>query len=332
MLNKKNYLKILVLAVCLISLIEIISAATGGSQEVRVNILPEFLLVNSPANDKTYNSSLIDVNVTLDMLGSKIEIIKWTFDKHSWRTLCTNCYSYGNFKDKTRAFKEGDSEVEFRLIGPGNNIVQEKIVKFAIDSKKPVILKTQPSSGSATNGNGFYLKYSEENLKEITLTLYYGNEKTKITKTNQECLPGNRQECFFEVDISKYNNKWIQYQFKVSDYASTEDTKRIPIFVDMINPTITINSPQDEYFNSRTIPFNITVDEYSTIQYMDLNERNAVWKELCKNCIEFGASKKITKSFSNGAHTLLIRATDYAGNYETKTVVLNVKSKSFLFW
>lgn len=323
----KKYLKVFALAVCLVALIEIISAATGGTQNVRVNILPEFLLVNSPANGKSYNNSLVDVNVTLDVMGTKVDYIKWSFDKHTWKTLCTDCHDYGLFNKKNRGFSEGNQEIEFRLMGSGNRIIQEKTIKFSIDSKMPVILKTQPSSGTATNGDEFYIKYTEDNLKEITL--YYGTDK--ITKTNKECLAGKKKECFFNVDLSKYNYKWVEYYFAVSDYASTVTSQKARIFVDLNSPILNINSPKNGNYDTRVIPFNISCSEYSTIDYIDTKEKNPSWKKICKNCIEFGLNKKKTISLSNGAHELLIRATDSAGNYETKSVTFNVKSKSFLF-
>lgn len=323
----KQSLKILALAVCLITLIEVVSASVGGSQDVKVNILPEFLLVNSPANSKVYNNSLIDVNVTLDVTGLKVDFIKWSFDKQTWKILCTDCNEYGMFKKKNRAFKEGDSEIEFRLMNYGNKILQEKTVKFSVDTKLPVILKTQPSTGSASNGDEFLVKYSEDNLKEVTL--YYGTDK--ITKTNKECLAGKKKECSFNADLSKYNYKWVEYYFSVSDFASTVVSTKAKVFVDLNNPVLNINSPIDGNYNSRTIAFNITSDEYSTIEYKDLKERNPAWKKLCTNCIQFGMDKKKTVSLTNGAHELLIRAIDSAGNIDSKQVTLNIKSKGFLF-
>ncbi|MDD5193631.1 MAG: hypothetical protein PHF67_03525 [Candidatus Nanoarchaeia archaeon] len=327
MLNK--YLKILVFAVCLISLIEVISAAEGGTQNVRVNVLPEYLIVNSPVNGKTYDNSLIDINITLDVLGLKVDYIKWSFDKHTWRTLCTDCNEYGLSSVRNRAFKEGDNEIEFRLMSYTGKILQEKTVKFSVDSKKPVIHRTKPSSGSTTNGDGFYVQYTEDNLKEINL--YYAGKK--ITKTSAECPPGRKEECYFDVNLSKYSNNWIEYYFTVSDFASTESSKPAAIFVDINDPGLIINSPKSIDYTSRTIPINLTTTEYSKIiEYMDLEEKSPSWKKLCYNCNEFGFNKNKKITFSNGAHNLLIKATDYAGNSKTKGVTFNVMSRGLFFW
>jgi hypothetical protein len=323
MSNKQ--LKLLAFAVCLISLIGIISAVEGGSQNVRVNVLPEFLIVNSPINGMSYSNPLVDINVTLDVFGSKVDYIKWSFDKHTWKTLCTNCHDYGLLNKKTRGFSEGEQEIEFRLM-TGNKILQEKTVKFFIDSENPVILKMYPSSGTAVNGDEFYIKYSEDNLKEITL--YYGTDK--ITKTNQECIPGKKKECVFNVDLSKYNKKWIEYQFKVSDFASSVVSDKRRIFVDLDAPKLIINSPKDgNTYDSRFIPFKLNTSEYSEIEYIDLAQKNPSWKKICENCNSFGIDKEEKIYFLNGAHKLSIRTTDSAGNYEIKTINFNVKSKNF---
>ncbi|MEK6819123.1 MAG: hypothetical protein AABY10_04285 [Nanoarchaeota archaeon] len=73
--------------------------------------------------------------------------------------------------------------------------------------------------------------------------------------------------------------------------------------------SMNVNSPNLEFYSQKNIAFNITLSEkVDILSYINFD--NFIPKEtiLCKNCREYGFSKKVTKSFKEGYNDFLITA------------------------
>jgi hypothetical protein len=78
-------------------------------------------------------------------------------------------------------------------------------------------------------------------------------------------------------------------------------------------------------YNSRRIPFNLSVSEDVTLKYIDNSVANSRWRRLCNNCDGYGNEKrKRTRSFKKGVHKILVMAIDKAGNSDVKNIVFEV--------
>lgn len=76
------------------------------------------------------------------------------------------------------------------------------------------------------------------------------------------------------------------------------------------NITITIHSPTDGTYDARRLQFNITTsEEAEKIEFINYNDKNPRWKRLCRNCDEYGFTRKKMKSLNEGKNNVTIRAT-----------------------
>lgn len=165
-----------------------------------------------------------------------------------------------------------------------------------------MISKIEPRDNSYSNGNGFKIKYSEENLKEIIL--HYADKQITLTG----CERGINKECSKNIDLSAYNGETIQYWFTVNDEVNTIDSKKNNIKIDTVTPTLTINSPFNEENYIKKIELDVSVNE--KVKSLDYNDNDKGYRRLCSNCNTY----KKSKSLVAGEHDFKIRATDYAGN------------------
>jgi len=265
--------------------------------------------VNSP-EEKNYGSKRVLFNITLTENVEKIGYINWNDKVPKWKNLCKGCDEYGSIRKKTKNLNEGQNNITIKATDYFGQVKEENASLF-IDSKEPKISKIEPTRNSVVNGSEFYIKYTEDDLQDITL--FYGTGTESITK--DDCLAGRNQECIFRnIDLTGYENQWIEYYFEVSDSVNTVQSRKTRVFVDTISPILTVNSPVNEAGYGRNVPFNMTVTEDVTLEYIDNFEVIPRWRRLTSNNDEYGSIKTKTKSFKKGIHNIQIRATDKAGN------------------
>jgi len=89
------------------------------------------------------------------------------------------------------------------------------------------------------------------------------------------------------------------------EYTETVDTT-VPI-IDLYSPT------EGATYDSRRVRLNMDVDEEVLLEYSDNGGR---FRRLCRRCDHYDR----TRSFSDGSHSVVITATDKAGNVATETV------------
>ncbi|MBS3088424.1 lamin tail domain-containing protein [Candidatus Pacearchaeota archaeon] len=267
------------------------------------------LAVDYPES-KDYNIKRIPFNLTTSEQSRKIEYINYADNKPRWQTLCSNCDSYGAEKIKTKILKEGWNNLTIRAIGEFST--DEKNISIFIDSKAPVISKTEPARNKIINGSFFRVKYTEENPANIKL---FWNPNITL----QNCTSGRNQVCSTSINLSNFDDQLIDYYFEISDGINTVKSKTNKVFVDTTSPRLAINLPQNETVYRSKVPFNLTVSEKAEIEYFDISS-GAKWIKLCSNCDSYGAEKIKYKRFSRGNHNILISATDKAGNSDVKQV------------
>lgn len=94
--------------------------------------------------------------------------------------------------------------------------------------------------------------------------------------------------------------------------GNPEADTTIQFFVDLPEPFIQliVYSPeQNKIYNTRRIPFNLTTNiEVDEITYMDLLARRPRERRLCRNCDEYGNSRKRTKNLREGNHSITFKA------------------------
>ncbi len=259
------------------------------------------LNVFSPEN-KNYSSKQVQFNVSTDNLASM-----QYFENGKLKKLCTKCTDF----EKKLLFNDGVHNLTIKATDAYGNLEQEN-VSFFIDSKLPKIVKIEPTSNKVVNGSRFYVKYSEDNLK--SMTLYYGNQSKLLN-----CSAGNNKNCSTNVNLAVYNGQYIDYWFIVSDEFRNISSRVARIKVDTGIPILNVTSPENANY-LRRVKFNITISEKAKLEYYDNSALRLRWTSLCTNCDKY----QNTKSFSAGVHNLIIRATDKAGNSAEKNIQFSI--------
>jgi hypothetical protein len=279
------------------------------------------LTVTSPQEGNAYSSRRVLTDLSTTLIADKIE---YSTDGIRFRTLCFNCGSY--YREVT--FSEGSNSVTFRATLGSETDSETR--NFFVDSKKPKILKTLPDNGATVKGNvPFYIKYTEANLEEIIL---HWKLSPSGTDHPVECTPifsGTNKECVVTVDLSDHDGQKIDYYFEVKDPANTVTSEVKTITIDVTPPVVTITSPEPIFYGERRVPVNVEVDENldGKVAKLEYSIDGGRFSNLCINCDGYSGEK----SFSDGEHTLVVKATDYAGNSDpgsTDSVTFTVDTKS----
>jgi len=281
--------------------------------DFEIIITPVFSLKVYFPEDTIYDSRRVPFSVSTTEEVAKIEYKNWADSRPRWKRLCRNCDEYGVSRKRTKTLKEGENIITIRATDSYGQINEENINLF-IDSRTPRISRTYPRRNKVINGSEFYIKYTENNLENITL--FYGTEDT--TKYNPECDAGRNKECIFnDVGLGGYEDTWIEYWFEVNDAINTKESRKTKVFVDTVSPVLDVEFPKDGEIYGRKVPFDITVTEDVTLEYQDNLGR---WRRLCTRCDGYGNSRGRTKSFRRGHHNVLIRAVDKAGNSDVEVI------------
>ncbi|PIN78127.1 hypothetical protein COV15_00510 [Candidatus Woesearchaeota archaeon CG10_big_fil_rev_8_21_14_0_10_34_12] len=282
------------------------------------------LNVTSPVNGVYYAGRAVPITILVDGLVD-LEYIDYFDVKPRWKRLCGDCQNYSG----TKNFNDGKFNEIFGMADSWHNITikatdrfgntNQSSVMFFVDSKIPRVSRMLPGRNNVVNGSYFYVKYSEDNL--LNITLRYGNLLLEYSEKNlTNCFSGRNQECSTSANVSVYENQLIEYWFDVADVARTISSKKIQVKVDTISPNMTIYAPENETYG-RYVSFNIASSEnLKALEYYDSSELRPRWKRLCTNCNSYSGKK----SFARGSHDVLIRASDYAGNTDEENIGFNV--------
>lgn len=194
-------------------------------------------------------------------------------------------------------------------------------IEFLLDSIGPRIKLTEPRPNKYTNGT-FTVSYDETNLR--LATLYYTLDNVEYSSAKNDCPSGKNQKCVFNIDLGLIKGN-LTYYFRLQDDNREAKSRPAFVYVDTIKPVLTKFQPVDGIYNNIYIPFNLTMSEKVTLEYMNINSTNPTWKVLCSNCNEYGNLRTVKRPFYNGYYDLIIRARDNAGNSDEESAKFTVQ-------
>ncbi|MEM3067671.1 MAG: lamin tail domain-containing protein [Thermoplasmata archaeon] len=270
--------------------------------------------VYSPSNN-SYNSKRVPFNISISKKAD-LMFINYNDKTPKLKNLCKNCDSYGMEKMKFQTLNDGWNNITIIGTDKFGNFAEERFLIY-IDSKPPKYSTIMPRRKSVTNGSDFSIKYSEENPINITMIF---NPDINF----ENCPYGTNVICSKSINLSAFNGQEIEFYFELDDGINKVFTRNTSVFVDVISPTITINSPSNVSYDDLKIPFNISVSEPSRIDYYDANDPNPRWKSLCSRCLSYGFDKKKVKRLKTGSHYMTFRAVDEAGNTDEENINFNI--------
>jgi len=268
----------------------------------------------SPVNNQVYNTKKIDFIINLT---EPAKSLLYSIKCGTFKTLCTNCDSYGILPKKSKSFSEGKHSILFKAVfNPEGTIedggIYQETVSFIIDTRAPRITTTLPKKGFA---DGYFeVQFKEDNPKEVWLN--YGNEETgfRQEKVNlKDCFdPDRKEHCVMKVNLSDYTEQDITYWFNITDILNRVDqSKPIHLKVDISKPVI---NSFDYTINKRKVTFNLDISEenFDKVSYIDYTNKKPKLKILCSSlrgnkCIK-------AKTFSKGSHKIDLQVLDEAEN------------------
>lgn len=275
--------------------------------------------INSP-NNQVYSTRSVKFNIILTSEVEKLEYINFNDNVPRYKSLCLRCNGIGYLKNFNIALNEGDNNISIRAIDRFGNIVQKEISLF-IDSKPPIVNLVAPRRNQHTNGSLFFIKYTEDNLMNITF--YYGNG-ILIENITKDCSSGKKQECIFNAELESFNGERIIYWFNITDIARTISTKPVEVFADTNAPQINIVAPKENltYYSlsKARMALNITLDEKADLAYINYEDIIPKLKKLCSNCNKYYG----TQTFNLGVNNITVFARDSAGNSLSKSVSFSI--------
>jgi len=307
---KSEQIRVALLLLPILIFLVFVSVSYALNIIATVTVVPKIpqITILSPINT-IYGYSLVPVSVKID---EPVKILQMSIDGQKFQTLCTKCNSYYMFY----YFEDGSHNLKFKAVNYDNNEGSNS-VNFAVDSVKPVIIKTEPGNAEYVRGTvAFNIIYTENNLKGITL--FY--QTTSLSSYQMiDCPSGFRRQCSTALDLSSYNGQ-LSYYFTVEDYAHVVNSEVKTIFVDNLPPTISVLSPFNQTYRQPPI-LNFKTDEQVTLEMSDNGNR---FKTLCTDCISYNKPYYLWYFFSYGIHNLQIRATDRAGNVGYSSVTFTL--------
>jgi len=262
---------------------------------------PPILNVSSPVEGRYYGSKTVPFQIQVNELSS-LYYYDNVNGKGSWTRFCDKCMDFS----KTITVSEGFNNITIKASDVLGN-PSYFTVTFYVDSIAPQIWSTRPKQGVFGNGV-FGVSYTETDLKNITL--YYKKDAFWSSMT-KSCSSGNRQSCEFNAPLPKGQYS-LTYYFGVSDHVNTKYSPETTVYIDTVVPSLKVFSPQKpmEIFNSKNVQIDIRADEKVAFDYIDTVDKKPKWANLCTKCESYNK----TKSFGEGSHKLIFRATDPAGN------------------
>lgn len=279
------------------------SGGGGGGSGGGGNVSIPTIILHNPLNGTVYSTRQVIFDVSLSKKADLLytDLIS---GRGRWTSVCNDCSSYS----KLRSFNEGENKLMIKAIDNGGR-ASFKNVTFFIDSKKPVIHKTEPGNG-LSNGQ-FMITYTELNLKQINLN--YGNTAKGFKNINLTgCSSGNKQICEIKTNLSVYNGQTIQYYFTVEDRVGNKVSSRsVKLDVDSFSPKINSFVYNLTKTNVKFV-FNITEANLESVTYIDSFDSRPMPRRICSG-LRKGICESRT-SFRKGMHNLAINVTDKAGN------------------
>jgi len=263
---------------------------TGNSQSsvqyFTVDLTPPEITVQSPLN-QTYNTSSIWANVTLNEPGS----CNRSFDGSANASM-TN--STGNFNNITAGFSDGLHSVTFYCNDTTGNL-NSTTSYFNIDTTPPFVYLFSPANTSYTATTVSLIYYvSDSGGVGVNMTWYQYNGANSTLSEN--------------TTFTALNNQVSTLILWANDSAGNLNSTNVAFTMDTVLPTITIQSPGNQTYNTSSVWSNVTLSENGSCNVSLDGGGNTSMSNTTGN------HNNLTTGISDGLHSVTFYCNDTAGN------------------
>lgn len=255
------------------------------------NIPPATTASISPeANEAGWNKSdvTISLSATDNETGSGVVKTEYSLDATTWITYITS------FSITT----EGITTVSYKSTDNAGNIEPLKTLKVKIDKTPPTITAT---TSAQPNANG------------------WNNTDVTVSFTATDTLSGVDVGSLTSPQLISSENKDQHIGGQAFDLAGNQASTYVTLNIDKTKPVVSITSPQEnkEYFHTQPIPLTYTISDVLS---------QIASTSLTLDGVALTGSTNIQTTI--GTHTLIITATDKAGNHAVLNRHFTVKLKA----
>ncbi len=258
-----------------------------------------------PTNGTYHNSKTVYVNYTY--LDSGIGVDTCLYSNDSWVT--NNTFTCGN--NLTGDWEEGLNTIYLAINDSVGNLNNSETISFYVDTTYPQINFTGSSDSNNTwdlNGNAFInVTASDTNKDSVRLDWNGANE----TFDNSE---GN----YYWENKTGLSTGTYTYSVWINDSAGNlNQTETRTIKIDNEDPTITIEDPKEQSYNTDT-------DLNINIIASDTNLDSCWYNEDDGTNYTFTCSQNTTFNSSEGNHRISVYANDSSGRVNNNSVQFSV--------
>ncbi|MBU0760840.1 MAG: hypothetical protein KJ858_04060, partial [Nanoarchaeota archaeon] len=290
-----------------------------GVDTITLFRVPPEIYIHSPEDGSLYEEEEILINISTSRTTKEI---RYSDNGRPFRLLCKNCSNVTILND----FGDGHHSFVVKITDLFNRNFFEEI-EFDVDSAPPRIKSISPKNGEYTNGT-FTVNYDEAWVSRAILFWKYAYETDYHNVTKFDCPSGMDKTCQITKEFEGVEGIEVDFYFEIHNAQGHDRSGVNRVTIDTIIPVMEVFLPVAGPLDKKQVYFNITINEIVDLEYKDLLSPSGKWKSLCKNCEEYGNSKKKYKTFNNGPYNLLIRAKDNAENQDTEMVEIFVDSKA----
>lgn len=120
----------------------------------------------------------------------------------------------------------------------------------------------------------------------------------------------------------------VFFIFSIVFIASAQNNSHKKIIIPGSDIVIKVGSPKDIVYFQKKVKFNISTGEVAKkIEYINLNDSNPRWKNICLSCPEYGLYREKKLTMIEGENNLIIRVIDLNGGVSEKNVTFKVESE-----
>ncbi len=283
-------------------------SGSGGAQDmyplvIPWDTIPPKLAITMPENGVILNTA----DVTVYWNGSDntgIDHYEVRVDNGEW-------INVGNVDNYTfTGLSDGDHIIYVTAYDiSGNNRTES--ISVTVDTTPPEISIIAPNEGSYINSSTVVIRWSVEDLTPVGFMLSLdGGMWTSVGEVTEFTL--------HDLQDGAHNVALMGI-----DKAGNQQSAEVNFFVDTIAPTVEWNMTLENntWINTNSVTLSWNASDNVGINYLEIKVDNNNWTNVGN-----GSSYTLT-NLTEGAHTVILRAYDYAGNTNETSIVFKVDTE-----
>jgi hypothetical protein len=266
--------------------------------DITVDATDPVVSITEPTEGSILSSSTVEIVWTADDgSGSGVAAVELNLDSSAWEPVTGGTTTLTGLAD-------GEHTVVIRATDLVGN-EDSASVNFTVDTLGPTVSIDSPADGYISSSASIAIAWTASSDTETTEYRLDGGSWVEVTGSS--------------VTLSSLSDGSHTFEVSVTDGAGLSVTDSIGFVVDTGDPVVAISSPEDgaELSGTEVVVEWTASDAGSGVAMVEVRLDSGAWVEVT------GPSETFA-GLSEGLHTVVVRATDEAGNTATAEVAFTV--------